>query len=180
MVSVFGNEIKSLSSIQPNLNFWNQLHLKIPFYAVFCHKQPPDDQIIQFWRQVSMQLWKKWPTRFYWDQGLNFHWIGPWANSFYYLPCPWFCLFVCLFVLLQITHFPVSWRLMVKKRITNIGLRSQNVVSSHFNDFLVFGEPVYCRADLHYAVGLNCRAEQFSPALHCTPLQILWTPLKKI
>ena len=48
MFSVVGEQIRSLSSKQSKLNFWNQLHPKIAFYAIFWHKQPPDDQTIQF------------------------------------------------------------------------------------------------------------------------------------
>ena len=35
------------------------------FYAVPGHKQPPDNQIIQFWHQVPKQFWKLWPTHFF-------------------------------------------------------------------------------------------------------------------
>jgi hypothetical protein len=34
------------------------------FYAVSGHKQPPDDQTIQFWLEVSKQFWKLWSIRF--------------------------------------------------------------------------------------------------------------------
>ena len=41
---------------------------KLHFYAVSGHKQPSDDQTIQFGHQVSKQFWKLWSTRFFWDQ----------------------------------------------------------------------------------------------------------------
>ena len=38
------------------------------FYAVCWHKQPPDDQTIQFWHQVSKQFGNLWATQFFWNQ----------------------------------------------------------------------------------------------------------------
>ena len=73
--SLFGKQIKSLSIYQSKLNFWNRLDPKIAFLYHCWHKQPPDDQTIQFWHQVSKQFWKIWQTRFFWRKfkgGQNF------------------------------------------------------------------------------------------------------------
>ena len=67
-VSVVGEQIRSLSSKQSKLNFKTQLHSKIAFYAVSGHKQPPVDQTIQFWHQMSKQFWKLWLTGFFWTK----------------------------------------------------------------------------------------------------------------
>ena len=65
MFFVVGEQIRSLSSKELKLNFWNQLHPKIAFYAVSGHKQSPDNQTIQFWHQVSKEFWKLWLTHFF-------------------------------------------------------------------------------------------------------------------
>ncbi len=102
--SVFGEQVRNLSSKQSKLNFETNYTQKLHFYAVSGHKQPPDDQTIQFWHQVSKQFWKLWSTRFFWDQaygGSEFFinggrffqrervlwgWLaGPFLNSFYRL-----------------------------------------------------------------------------------------------
>ena len=46
-----------------------------------------------------------------------------WANLVIESQCPSVCLSVCLSVTIQNSHFPVSWRLLVKGCIANVGLR---------------------------------------------------------
>ena len=49
------------------------------------------------------------------------------------------CLYVCVPVTIQNSHFPVSWRLTVKGCIANFGLQSHKLISSLcFDDFLRF------------------------------------------
>ena len=38
------------------------------FKSVCWHQQPPDNQTIKNWHQVSMQFWKIWSTRFFGTQ----------------------------------------------------------------------------------------------------------------
>ena len=106
MFWVFHDKIKSLSSKQPKLNFWNRIHQKkLHFYAICWHKQPPNDQTTQFWHQVSKEFWETWPTRFFgtkFSGGHNFSftmgaspneyseadWMDPLlGKSRYILPC---------------------------------------------------------------------------------------------
>ena len=63
--SVVGEQIRSLSSKLSKLNFETNYTQKLHFYAVSGHKQPPDDQTLQFLHKVSKQFWKLWLTRFF-------------------------------------------------------------------------------------------------------------------
>ena len=62
MYSVFGDQIKSLSSNPSNWSFKTHYTQNLHFYAACWHKQPPDYQTIQ-----PNQFWKIWLTRVFLD-----------------------------------------------------------------------------------------------------------------
>ena len=77
--------------------------------------------------------------------------------------CPSVCVFVCVSVSSQDTHFGRLKKVLDKEHIANFGLWWHTFFpwffsSSVFQFVGVFGEPVYCRTDLHYTGGLHCIA----------------------
>ena len=86
MLSVFGEQIQSLCSKQSKLNFWNWQYLQLHFYAVSWHKEPHDDQTIQFGHEVSMHFGKLWLTQSFWHQvqgGSDFFYFFYYGCRFY-------------------------------------------------------------------------------------------------
>ena len=63
------------------------------FYAFSGHKQPPDDQTIQFWHQASKQFWKLWSTWFFGTKFRGDHnWlitVGGFFNKREYCEAEW-------------------------------------------------------------------------------------------
>ena len=104
--------------------------------------------------------------------------------------------FACVSVPSQDTHFGRLKKVLDKEHIANFGLWwhtycffllsfSMLFSSSVFQFVGVFGEPVYCRTDLHYTGGLHCIALHWHTSVCtsvCPPKKYFYPPpsLKKI
>ena len=68
MFSLFGEQIKSLSSYQSKLSFGNQIHPNFAFLGRLLTQTATLQKNHIFLHQMSKQFWQLWLTHFFWDQ----------------------------------------------------------------------------------------------------------------